>query len=85
MFVFANGSIFSPASTIYLFKVNNKKTGTRCETCSELTIKVSELRSGCVDTVSFGLILKLVLEFSLVTLKSSNNPELLFDCSADID
>ena len=46
-----------------LFKVNNKKTGTRCETCSELIIKVSELRSGCVDTVSFGLILQLFLEF----------------------
>ena len=85
MFVFANGSIFSPASIIHLFKVNNKKTGTRYETCPELTIKVSELRYGCVDTVSFGLILQLVLEFLLVTLKSSNDPELLFDCSADIE
>ena len=51
--------------------------------CSELTIKASELRSGCADTVSFGLILQLPLEFLLVTLNSSNNPELLFDCSAD--
>ena len=83
MFVFANGSIFSLASIIYLFKVNNKKTGTRYETCPELTIKVSELCSGCVDTVTFGLILQLVLEF--LTLKSSNDPELPFDCSADIE
>ena len=85
MFAFTNGSIFSPASIIYLFKVNNKKTGKRCENCSELTIKVSELRSGCVGIVSFGLILQLVLEFLLETLKSTNDSSLMFDCSDDIE
>ena len=33
----------TPAS-IYLLKVNNRKTKTRCETCSNLTIKTSERR-----------------------------------------
>ena len=46
-------------------------------------IKASELHSGCVNTVNFGLILQLPLEFLLVTLNSSNNLEVLFDCSAD--
>ena len=31
----------SPAG-IYLFKVNNRNTGTRCEICSKLTIKTPE-------------------------------------------
>ena len=29
---------------IYMFKVNNRNTRTRCEICSELTIKTPELR-----------------------------------------
>ena len=29
---------------IYLFKVNNKNTRTRCEICSKLTIKTPERR-----------------------------------------
>ena len=29
---------------IYLFKVNNRNTRTRCETCSKLTIKTPERR-----------------------------------------
>ena len=32
---------YSPAG-IYLLKVNNRNTRTRCEICSELTIKTSE-------------------------------------------
>ena len=28
----------------YMFKVNNKNTRTRCETCSNLTIKTPERR-----------------------------------------
>ena len=31
---------------IYLFKVNNRNTRTRCEICSKLTIKTPERRSG---------------------------------------
>ena len=31
---------------IYLLKVNNRKTRTRCEICSELTIKTPEQRRG---------------------------------------
>ena len=34
---------YIPAS-IYLLKVNNKNTRTRCEICSKLTIKTTERR-----------------------------------------
>ena len=34
---------FTPAD-IYLLKVNNKNTRTRCEICSKLTIKTPERR-----------------------------------------
>ena len=37
------GSEDSPAG-IYLFKVNNRNTRTRCEICSKLTIKTPERR-----------------------------------------
>ena len=56
---------------IYLLKVNNRNTGTRCEICSKLTIKTPERRqwhrSG-VFTVNFKHILHLVLVFLLLTL-----------------
>ena len=49
---------------IYLLKVNNKNTRTRCETCSKLTIKAP--RSG-VFIVNFKHIPHLVLVFILLT------------------
>ena len=37
---------YSPAG-IYLLKVNNRNTRTRCEICSNLTIKAAEKRRYC--------------------------------------
>ena len=59
-----------PAS-IYLFKVNNRNTRTRCEICSKLTIKTPERRQRCrysVFIVNFEHISHLVLVFLLLTL-----------------
>ena len=56
---------------IYLLKVNNRNTRTRCKICSELTIKTPERRhwrrSG-VFIVNFEHISHLVLVFLLLTL-----------------
>ena len=56
---------------IYLLKVNNINTRTRCEICSKLTTKTPERlhwrRSG-VLTVNFEHISHLVLVFLLLTL-----------------
>ena len=56
---------------IYLFKVDNRNTRTRCEICSKLTIKTPERRqwrrSG-VFIVNFEHISHLVLVFLLLTL-----------------
>ena len=56
---------------IYLFKVNNKNTRTRCEICSKLTMKTPERRqwrcSG-VFIVNFEHISHLILVFLLLTL-----------------
>ena len=38
---------FNPAG-IYLLKVNNRNTRTRCEICSKLTIKIPERRQAFV-------------------------------------
>ena len=56
---------------IYLLKVNNKNTRTRCELCTKLTIKTPERRqwrrSG-VFIINFVHISHLVLVFPLLTL-----------------
>ena len=56
---------------IYLLKVYNRNTQTRCEVCSKLTIKIPERRhwrrSGIV-IVNFEHISHLVLVFLLFTL-----------------
>ena len=56
---------------IYLLKVNNRNTRTRCETCSKLTIKTPERRQWrrfwCIF-VNFEHISHLVLVFLLLTL-----------------
>ena len=56
---------------IFLFKVNNRNTRTRCEICSKLTINTPERRqwrrSG-VFIVNFEHISHLVLVFLLLTL-----------------
>ena len=56
---------------IYLLKVNNRYTRTKCEICSKLTIKTRERRqwrrSG-VFIVNFEHILHPVLVFLLLTL-----------------
>ena len=63
-------SITNPAG-IYLLKVNNGSTRTRCEICSKLTIKIPERRhwrrSG-IFIVNFEHISHLVLVFLLLTL-----------------
>ena len=41
--VITNEVIVNNQANIYLFKVNNKNTKKRCEICSKLTIKASEL------------------------------------------
>ena len=56
---------------IYLLKVNNRNTRTRCEICSKLTIKTPERchwRCSGVFVVNFGHILHLILVFLLLTL-----------------
>ena len=52
-----------------MFKVNNRNTRTRCETCSELTIKIPERRRRCsgIFIVNFKHISRLVLVFLLLT------------------
>ena len=55
----------NPAS-IYLLKVNNRKTRTKCEICSKLTIKTPEqfhLHHSGVFIVKFELISHLVVVF----------------------
>ena len=59
-----------PASN-YMFKVNNRNSRTRCETCSKLTIKTPEQRHwrrSSVFIVDFQHISHLVLVFLLLTL-----------------
>ena len=56
-------SSFSPAS-IYLPKVNNRNTRTKCEICSKLTIKTPD-----TFIVNFEHISHLVLVFLLLNLK----------------
>ena len=57
--------------SIYLLKVNNRNTRTRCEICAKLTIKTPERphwpRSG-VFIVNFEHISHLVVVFLLLTL-----------------
>ena len=56
---------------IYLLKVNNRNTRTKCEICSKLTIKTSERRHWRrpgVFIVNFEHISQLVLVFLLLTL-----------------
>ena len=62
---------YSVPAGIYLLKVNNRNTRTRCEICSKLTIKTSERRqwrrSG-VFIVNFENIPHLPAVFLLLTL-----------------
>ena len=54
-----------------MFKVHNKNTRTKCETCSKLTIKTPELRNwrrSGVFIVNFKHISHPVLVFLLLTL-----------------
>ena len=62
--------VLRPAG-IYLFKVDNGNTRTRCEICSKLTIKTPERRDwrrSSVCIVNFEHISHLVLVFLLLTL-----------------
>ena len=55
----------------YMFKVNNRKTRTRCEICSELTMQTPERHQWCgsgVFVVNFEHISHLVLSFLLLLL-----------------
>ena len=64
-------SIYTYQAGIYLFKVNNRNTRTRCEICSKLTINIPErrqLRRSGVFIVNFEHISHLVLVFLLLTL-----------------
>ena len=51
---------------IHLFKVNNRNTRMKCETCSKLTIKTPERRYWCL--VNFEQISHIVLAFPLFAL-----------------
>ena len=53
---------------IYMFKVNNKSSKTRCETCLELKLKNKYTRKTIVLIVNFEHISYLVLVFLLLTL-----------------
>ena len=56
---------------IYLLKVNNRNTRTRCEICSKLTLKTPQGRDGRrsgVFIVNFEHISHLALVFLLLTL-----------------
>ena len=58
-------------SKIYVVKVNNRNTRKKCEICSKLTIKTSELRQWCrsgVFIVNVEHISHLFLVFLLLTL-----------------
>ena len=51
---------------IYLLKINNRNTGTRCEICSKLTIKTPEqrqYRSSSIFFVNFEHISHLIVHF----------------------
>ena len=61
-------------ANIYLFKVYNRSTRTRCEICSELTIKTPEKRHwrrSSVFNINFEHLSHLVLVFLLLTLNIS--------------
>ena len=51
-----------------MFKVNNRKTQTRCEICPKLTIKIPEQRRSGIFIVNFEHISHLVQVFLLLTL-----------------
>ena len=56
---------------IYLLRVNNRNSSSKCETCSKLTIKTPERRQWCrsgVFIVNFGYVSHLALVFPLLTL-----------------
>ena len=60
--------------SIYIFKVNNRNTRTRCDISSKLTIKTPERhhwRRSSVFIVNFDCISHLVLVFLLLTLRRS--------------
>ena len=57
--------------SIYMFKVKNRNTRTRCGICSKLTVKKPERRHWCrssVSIVNFEHISHLVLVFLLLSL-----------------
>ena len=63
------------SARIYLLKVNNRNTRTRCEICSKLTIKTTEQcqwRRSSVFIANFVHISHLVLVFSIVNFKYVN-------------
>ena len=57
---------------IHLFKVNNRNTRMKCETCSKLTIKTPERRHWCL--VNFEQISHIVLGFPLFPLDRYSLP-----------
>ena len=64
------GDICVPAG-VYLFKVSNRNTTTRCEICLKLTIKIPERRHWrrpAIFIVNFEYISHLVVVFLLLTL-----------------
>ena len=69
-FVAIHSKLIYPAG-IYLVKVNDRNTRTRCDVCSKLTIKTLERRHwrrSSVFIVNFERISRLVLVFLLLTL-----------------
>ena len=64
--------LYSFSVGIYMFKINNRNTGTMCEICSKLTTKIPKRhqwrRSGSF-IVNFEYISHLVPVFLLLTLR----------------
>ena len=58
-----------PAS-IYLFKVNDRNSRTRCKICSKLIIKTPEQRRSGVFTVNFEQIAHIFLVFQFLALNN---------------
>ena len=56
-----------PAS-IYLLKVNDRHTRTRCEICSKLTIKTSERRQDTEGDEEYFILFTFILRISLYKL-----------------
>ena len=79
-------SDFSVPAGNYMFKVNNRNTRTRSETCSKLTIKTLDRRQWCcsgVFIVKFKHISNLNLVYSIVNFEQVNVGSNIHQCKVN--